>query len=164
MGNIFKELETCLDIPMNAGVMDAIVKVLTEVLCILAIATKEINQIRASEFTLNLELTRLVYFSTETFLKKLVGRKEIEDAIQRLEKVTAVEARIAAAKAMNGSHSVGDKVMSFDHQGTPKALEGGIKGVRETLQGTDVPATGTRNRAINGTSTFPTGQANCLFH
>jgi hypothetical protein len=50
MENVFRRLETWVNIPMNAGMMDAIVKVLIEVLCILAIATKEINQNRASEF------------------------------------------------------------------------------------------------------------------
>jgi hypothetical protein len=99
----------------------------------------------------------LVYLSTETFLKKLVGRKDIEDAIQRLEKVTA---GIAGLVLMKRIRSVRDKTMGFDQkdgiQITPKAFERGIKGVR----GTDVRATGTRNKAINSTSTFPTGQAN----
>jgi hypothetical protein len=106
-------------------------------------------------------MTSFAYLSTETVLKKLVGRKDVgrkdvEDAIQRLEKVTAEEARMAAAAALNGSHGVGDKVMGFDHkdsiQSTLKASEGGMKGLRETLQGTDVRVTDTRNKAINGAS------------
>jgi hypothetical protein len=91
-------------------------------------------------------------------LKKLVGRKGIEDAIQRLEKVTVQEVRIAAAEVLNGLHAVDDKVMSFDLkngiQSTPKALDAGVKAVRETPQGTVVRAKGTRNKAINGTSTI----------
>lgn len=156
--NVFRQLETYINIPMNAGMMDAIVEVLTEVLCILAIATNEINQNRASEFIFEARSTRLVYLSTETFLKKLVGRKDIEDAIQRLEKVTSQEARMAAAEALNCLHGSDDKVMSFDHkngiQSIPKALEGGIKGVRETLQDTDVRAKDTKIKAINGASTI----------
>jgi hypothetical protein len=161
MGNVFRQLETCVNmIPMNVGMMDAIVKVLTDVLCILAIATKEINQNRASEFTFGVGLSHLVHLSTETLLKKLVGRKDIEDAIQRLEKVTAVEARIAAAEALNGLHVVSDKVMGFNHkkgiQSNLKSSDGGIIGVRDTLRGTDVREKGARNNAINinGTSTI----------
>jgi hypothetical protein len=158
MENVFRRLETCVNIPMNAGMMNAIVNVLTEVICILAIATKEINQNRASESIFDARLTRLVYLSTETFLKKLVGRKDIEDAIQRLENVAAEEARMAAVEALNGFHGIGDKVMGFEHkngiQSAPKALEGGMKGVRETLQGTDARARNTRNKAINGASTI----------
>jgi hypothetical protein len=92
-------------------------------------------------------MIRLVHPSTETFLKKLVGRKDIEDAIQRLEKVTAVEAQIAAAEAPNGLHVVGDKVVMFDRKR--------MKSIRETQQGTDVRAKGTRNKA--STNTFSTG-------
>jgi hypothetical protein len=51
MRNVFGQLETCINIPTNAGMMDAIIKVLTDVLSILAIMTKEVNQTRTSEFT-----------------------------------------------------------------------------------------------------------------
>ena len=47
------------------------------------------------------------------FLKKLVGKKEMEDALNRLDKLTQEEARMAAAEilklthiVMNGSSSV----------------------------------------------------------
>ena len=53
MGYVFTQLHGCeryVNIPTGIR-MGAIVEVLTEVLCILAIATKEINQNRASEFT-----------------------------------------------------------------------------------------------------------------
>jgi hypothetical protein len=42
-------LEIYIEVPQTSGMMDAVVKVMVEVLCILAIATKEINQRRASE-------------------------------------------------------------------------------------------------------------------
>jgi hypothetical protein len=47
--NIFKRLEVYIEVPRTSGMTDAIVKVMVEVLSILAIATKEINQHRASE-------------------------------------------------------------------------------------------------------------------
>jgi hypothetical protein len=109
VGSVFRQLETYVNIPMNARMMDAIVKVLTDVLGILAIATKEIDQNPASKFTFEGRLTHLDHLSTETFLKKLVGRKDIEDAIQRLEKVTSWEAQIAATEGLNGLHAVGNK-------------------------------------------------------
>jgi hypothetical protein len=45
----FSRLETCMKVPPSAGMMDVIVKIMTEVLSILSIATKEIKQSRASE-------------------------------------------------------------------------------------------------------------------
>jgi hypothetical protein len=50
--NVFRRLENYIEYPRTAGMIDAIVKVLIEVLCVLAIATKEIKENRASEFIL----------------------------------------------------------------------------------------------------------------
>ena len=50
--NVFRRLESYIEYPRTAGMLDAIVKVMIEVLCILAIATKEIKENRASELIL----------------------------------------------------------------------------------------------------------------
>lgn len=47
--NVFRRLEIYVEVPSTVGMTDAIVKVMVEVLCILAIVTKEIRQSRASE-------------------------------------------------------------------------------------------------------------------
>ena len=47
---------------------------------------------------------------TEKFLKKLVGRKDIEDALKRLDRLTQEEARMAAAQILNLTHTVDNKV------------------------------------------------------
>lgn len=46
---IFRRLGTYTDVPPTVGMTDAIMKVMVEVLCILAIATKEIKQSRLSK-------------------------------------------------------------------------------------------------------------------
>jgi hypothetical protein len=51
--NVFRRLETYIEVPPTAGMTDAIVKVMVEVLRIIAIATKEIKQNRASELTIS---------------------------------------------------------------------------------------------------------------
>ena len=48
--------------------------------------------------------------SPERFLKKLVGRKEVEDALQRLDRLTQEEARMAAAQILNITHAVNNNV------------------------------------------------------
>jgi len=48
--NFFRRLETYIEVPPTHGMMDLIVKIMVEVLGILAIATKEIKQRPASEF------------------------------------------------------------------------------------------------------------------
>jgi hypothetical protein len=54
---IFRQLEIYMKFQMTAGMMDVIVKVLVEVLRIVAIATKEINETRAGELISGDELT-----------------------------------------------------------------------------------------------------------
>jgi archaellum component FlaC len=79
----------------------------------------------------------LAYYFSEKFLKKLVGRKDIEDALQRLEKVTVDEARMAAAEALKAVHGakneVGGKVDGV--QDTLKVVEERMRGVEGMLQG-----------------------------
>jgi hypothetical protein len=68
MGNVFSQLETYVSIPMpDEMMMDGIILVQTEVLRVLAIATKEIKQNRASEFTFETRLTRLVHLQQKRF-------------------------------------------------------------------------------------------------
>jgi len=47
--NFFQRLETYIEVPPTAGMTDIILKIMIEVLSILAIATKEIHQGRASK-------------------------------------------------------------------------------------------------------------------
>ena len=47
---------------------------------------------------------------TEKFLKKLAGRKDIEDALRRLDRLTQEEAVMAAAQILNLTHTVDNKV------------------------------------------------------
>jgi hypothetical protein len=47
------------------------------------------------------------------FLKKLIGKKEMDDALKRLDKLTKDEARMAAAEILKLTHSVDNKVTSL---------------------------------------------------
>ena len=52
----------------------------------------------------------LTKLRSERFLKKLVGRKDIEDALKRLDRLTQEEALMAAAQILNLTHTVDNKV------------------------------------------------------
>ena len=43
---------------------------------------------------------------SEKYLKKLVGKKEIEDALKRLDKLTQEEARMAVAENLRLTHII----------------------------------------------------------
>ena len=51
---------------------------------------------------------------SEKFLKKLAGRKDIEDALKRLDRLTQEEARMAAAQILYLTHAVGNKLKDVD--------------------------------------------------
>jgi hypothetical protein len=74
-----------------------IVKIMVEFISILGIVTKEIRQSQ-----------------TKKFLKKLTGRKDVEDAFQRLDKFTPEEALMAAAEAMTVTRDIDDTVKGVD--------------------------------------------------
>ena len=47
---------------------------------------------------------------SEKYLKKLVGRTDLEDALKRLDKLTQEEARMATAQVLQATHNVDDRV------------------------------------------------------
>ena len=55
-------------------------------------------------------------------MKKLIGKKEMEDALKRLDKLTQDEARMAAAENLKLTHVVDNKVTSLIN-GTPGMLD-----------------------------------------
>jgi len=72
---------------------DIMVQIMVEVLSIVAMATKELKRGRLRKY-----------------LRKLVGNTEIEDSLEKLDKLTQEEARMAAAEQMVIMRNVGQKV------------------------------------------------------
>lgn len=149
------DLKTYLEVPPTAGMTNAIVKVMAEVLYILAVATKEIKQNSASKSVPGSSSLLSAYLFPEKFMKKLAGRTDLEDALHKLETVTLEEARMAAAESLKAICSVGDKVMGVDGkmdgvQDTLKVVEDRVRGVEGMLQGVDVRAKGIGDKVING--------------
>jgi hypothetical protein len=109
--SFFKRLELYTGVPPTAAMIDVIVKILIEVLSIFAIATKEIKQGRSSE-KIDLHILSAVdlLLSLEKFVKKLLGRNDIDNALKRLDTLTMEEARMAIAETLNITHKVDDKV------------------------------------------------------
>ena len=97
--SFFKRLESYTEVPPTAAMTDVIVKIMIEVLSILAIATKEIKQGRPSAL-IYVYLLLLTYSFLEKFVKKLLGRNDIEDGLKRLDTLTMEEARMAIAEIL----------------------------------------------------------------
>lgn len=52
----------------------------------------------------------LIHPSLETFVKKLLGKNKIEDALKRLDTLTQEEVRMATAEVLKVTQRVDDKV------------------------------------------------------
>jgi hypothetical protein len=109
----FKRLENYLEVRPTAAMTDIIVKIMVEVLSILGIATKEIEQGRFSTCFL-VDISPQINPRAEKYLKKRVGRMDVEDALLQLDKLTQEEARMAAAEALKIARGIDDKVDNID--------------------------------------------------
>ena len=96
--------------------MDVIVKIMVEVLSILGIVTKEIGQGKLS-MSFRVDSTRAnIDLRAEKFFKMLAGMKDVEDALQRLDKLTREEVLMAVAEGLTITREIDDKVEGVDHK------------------------------------------------
>ncbi|KAH9968064.1 hypothetical protein BC827DRAFT_1170013 [Russula dissimulans] len=93
IGSFFRRLESYTELTPSDAMTDVIVRIMVEVLSILAIMTTEIKQRRR-----------------EKYLKKLLGRNDVEDALKRLDKLTQEEAQMAIVEVLKVTRNVDDKV------------------------------------------------------
>jgi len=56
------------------------------------------------------------YSYPEKYLKRLAGKTDIEDSLERLDKLTHEEARMASAELLKTTHTIGRTVMNVDHK------------------------------------------------
>jgi hypothetical protein len=115
MEYFFVRLEKYIKVRPTAAMRDIIVKIMVEVLSILGIVTKEIGQGKMS-MSFRVPISAKVDLRAEKFFKKLVGRKDIEDALQRLDKLTQEEARMAAAETLTITQVIDDNIKCVDEK------------------------------------------------
>ena len=132
MEYFFKRLEAYIKVRPTVAMTDIIVKIMAEVISILGIVTKEIGQGRSSMHFL-IYITPKLDLHVEKYLKRLFGLKDVEEALQRLDKLTQEEARMAAAEALTITRGIDDKVNNVDER---------LEVVDERVQSVDVKVEG----------------------
>ncbi|KAI9434725.1 hypothetical protein H4582DRAFT_2060143 [Lactarius indigo] len=128
IGYFFKRLETYIEVQPSAGMVDIIVKIMVEVLSILGIVTKEIGQ-----------------GVLKKCFKKLVGKKDVEDALQRLDNLTQEEVRMARAEALKVSRETDDRTKDVSEK--MKGVNEKVRGVGTKAEGIDVKVQGVSDKA-----------------
>jgi hypothetical protein len=131
---------------------DIIVDIMVEVLRVLAMATQEVKRGRLGESMLHrftiLDLTDMS--GSEKYFRKLAGSTDIEDSLQRLDKLTQEEARMASAELLKVTHGVDAKVIGVDDR--VKGVEGKVDDVHGDVQdiGNHVQDVGNKVQNVDG--------------
>ena len=143
--NFFRRLEEYASVPMTDAMKDIMVKIMVEVLEIFAIMTKEIKQGRASE-SITVDMSPIADRDSERhlkkFFKKLIGRKGIEDALSKLDRLTQEEVNMAIVQILTVSQHI---------KGGVEAVGVEVKGVGDNV-----------NQLIEGTFTTLVGYSNTV--
>ena len=98
IASFFGRLKIYTEVPPTAEMTNVMVKIMAEVLSMLAIATKKLKQKRLSELILPPSFLSLTLL--ETFFQKLIGRNEVEDALLRLDKLEQGELQTVSAQVL----------------------------------------------------------------
>jgi hypothetical protein len=84
---------------------DIMVKIMAEVLSVLALATKQIKQGRFSKRLAAIKYS-LVKCGAEKFAKTLLGESDVEAVLRRLDRLTQEEARMTVAHTLEVVHGL----------------------------------------------------------
>jgi hypothetical protein len=131
--NFFRRLEEYAEVPTTEAMKDIIVKIMVEVLGIFAIMTKEIKQGRASESISDAfpVADRDSEKYLKKYLKKLIGGKDIEDALRRLDRLTQEEVKMATVQILRVAHHIKGGV-----EAVGKEIKGVGDKVNQVIEGT----------------------------
>ena len=128
MEYFFQRLVAYIKVRPTPAMMNIIVKIMVEVISILGVVTKEVGQGQISMPSLVI-ISQKLTFHAEKYLKKLFGFNRVEDALQRLDKLTQEEARMAAAETLTVTREIDDNVKDVGIR---------LEGVDEIVQGVDM--------------------------
>jgi hypothetical protein len=93
-------LDIYTKIPPTVAMTEMVVKILVELLSALALVTKQIKQGKPSKSVFGGVLYYVTHCDAEKLVKKLLGEKDVETAVQRLDRLTLDEARVTAAQTL----------------------------------------------------------------
>jgi hypothetical protein len=104
-----QRLDSYTRVPLTNGFTELLGKTMAQILSILALSTKAMTERRISELT-DLLCPFYADYGLETFLKRLVGRTDLEDALLRLDSLTKEESLMAVARNLEATHRVDGNV------------------------------------------------------
>ena len=107
MRTFFQRLEIYTEVSPTSEMMDTMIQIMVVTLSILGIATKEMKQNRISECrNSRTSVSLLTERCSEKYSKKLIGRTNLEDALNRLDKLTNEQAQRATAEVQRATDAI----------------------------------------------------------
>jgi uncharacterized protein YoxC len=144
--HFFSRLEIYTGITPTTAMTDIAIEIMVEVLTILGVVTKEVKRGRLSELMSRRLTTPGLTPYLEKYIKKLTGSANIEDSLQRLDKLTQEEVRMASAELLKVTHIIEGEVRDVHSnvqdvgnkvQGVEGRLHDDVQDVGNKVQGVD---------------------------
>jgi hypothetical protein len=112
LGNFLKRLEIYTTIPPSLLMTELFVKIMAELLSVLALATKRYRERRLSKCAVTIYILPVAQCATGQlqFIKRLLEEKKIVDALRRLDRLTQEDVRMAVAQTLGTVHGLVDDV------------------------------------------------------
>ena len=98
-------------IPLTPEMTLLLGKIMAQVLSVLAVSTKEMKEKRISG-SIPSTFCFVTDYDTEKFMKRIAGRTDVDDALQRLDMLTKEENLMTAVRNLEVTHRVDANVMA----------------------------------------------------
>jgi hypothetical protein len=128
--DFFKRFKVYTESSPTTELWEVLVNVVVEVLSILSIVTKELEQGPTSASSSSDSTRYPSYPSSEKYLKKLVGRTDIEHALRKLDNMIQGEHGMATAQLLKAANDIKDGVQRY-HLGSYFSLNIDCPDVKE---------------------------------
>jgi hypothetical protein len=126
-----QRLNIYIGIPLTNELTVLLGKIMAQLLCVLALSTKTMTERRMSGL-INSPFPFPINCSTEKFLKRFVGRTDVEDALERLDAVTKEETPMTVARNLEVTHHVDNNVEEM--KGVIHDVDHNVKATRDGMQ------------------------------
>ena len=114
--------------------MELLGKIMAQILLILALSTKTMTERRTSE-SVHGSWLFLTDCDPEKFLKRLMGRSDVEDAVLRLDSLTKEESLMAVAQNLEATQR--NLEVTHDVDGNVKDIKALAEDIDDKVQGVD---------------------------
>jgi hypothetical protein len=128
-----QRLEVYAEVRLTEGLTELLGKTMGQLLIILAVSTRMMAEKKMCEL-IRFLFYPLVDLGSVGFLKRLMGRNNVEDALLRLDKFTQEECLMTAARTLEVTHRVANVVRNVD--GSVKVTKSLVEAIDENVKAT----------------------------